>query len=140
MRTLNSRVRTAVHALAVITYVDGQQATSDQIASSIATDASVVRKLLSVLREAGLVQAIEGRSGGYGLGRSAQRISLLDIYRAVGSAELFPLPDRLPNPHCAVGGNIHKVLDLSFEQAHAALEQQLAKTTLAMVVQQILKT
>lgn len=137
MSSANSRFRTAVHALAVIAYVDEKQANSDQIAASVATDASVVRRLLSVLREAGLVQALEGRSGGYALGRSSQRISLLDVYRAVGSETLFPLPERRSNPHCPVGANIHRVLDAPLEEAHAALERQLASTSLADVMRAI---
>jgi Rrf2 family protein len=137
MSSINSRFRTAVHALAVIAYVDERQATSDQIAASVATDATVVRRLLAALREAGLVQALEGRSGGYALARSPQRISLLDVHRAVGPETLFPMPERRPNPHCAVGANIHRVLDAPLEAAHAALEQQLAATSLADVMQSI---
>lgn len=138
MSSANSRFRTAMHALAVIAYVEGQQATSDQIAASVATDASVVRRLLSALRESGLVQTVEGRSGGYALGRSPARISLLDVYRAVGPDTLFPMPDRKPNADCPVGARIHGVLDDPLDAAHAALEQRLAATSLADVMQRIL--
>lgn len=137
MSSVNSRFRTAMHALAVIAYVDEQQATSEQIAASVATDASVVRRLLSALREAGLVQTLEGRAGGYALGRSAARISLLDVHRAVGPETLFPLPERKPNPDCPVGANIHGVLDAPLDAAHAALEQRLAATSLADVMARI---
>jgi Rrf2 family protein len=137
MSSTNSRFRTAVHALAVIAHVDEQQAKSEQIAASVATDASVVRRLLSSLREAGLVQAVEGRAGGYALGRSPARISLLDVYRAIGPDTLFPLPERKPNPDCAVGAHIHQVLDEPLDAAHAALEQRLAATSLAEVMRRI---
>lgn len=137
MSSSNSRFRTATHALAVIAFVEERQATSDRIAASVATDATVVRKLLSLLREAGLVHTLEGRNGGYALARSAQRISMLDIFRAVGSETLFPMPERLPNPDCPVGAHIHQVLDAPLDAAHAALEQQLARTSLADVMQLI---
>lgn len=137
MSSGNSRFRTATHALAVIAFVEERQATSDRIAASVATDATVVRKLLSLLREAGLVLALEGRHGGYALARSAQRISLLDVYRAVGADSLFPMPERLPNPDCPVGAHIHRVLDAPLDAAQAALEQQLARTSLAEVMQLI---
>lgn len=138
MSSTNSRFRTAMHALAVIAYVERQQATSDQIAASVATDASVVRRLLSALRESGLVQTVGGRFGGYALGRSSARISLLDVYRAVGPDTLFPMPDRKPNADCPVGARIHGVLDDPLDAAHAALEQRLAATSLADVMQRIL--
>jgi len=137
MSSSNSRFRTAMHALAVIAYIEEKQATSDRIAASIATDATVVRKLLASLREAGLVVALEGRHGGYALARSPQRISLLDVYRAAGSDNLFPMPDRLPNPNCPVGAHIHPVLDAPLDAAHAALEQRLSQTSLADVMHEI---
>lgn len=129
-----SRFRTAVHALAVISYLEGEPATSDRIAASVATDATVVRRLLALLRNSGLVSAAEGRNGGYHLARSASRISLLDVYRAVAADELFPLPERRPNASCPVGRHIHRVLDAPLDAAHLALERELAATTLADVM------
>lgn len=127
----NSRFRTAVHALAVIAYVPELQATSDQIAASVATDASVVRRLLSTLRDAGLVQTVEGRAGGYALARPASKITLQDVFNAVAAENLFPLPDRLPNADCPVGSNIHAALDVPLASARQALERRLAQTSLA---------
>jgi Rrf2 family protein len=140
MSALNSRYRTALHALAVIAYVPEQQATSDKIAASVATDATVVRKLLSSLRAAGLVQALEGRAGGYALSRPAAEISLKDVFDAVGTETLFPVPERLPNPGCPVGANIHAVLDAPLAQAQAALHQRLSQTSLADVMASLLAT
>ncbi|HEX4871047.1 MAG TPA: Rrf2 family transcriptional regulator, partial [Nevskiaceae bacterium] len=125
---------TAVHALAVIAYLPERQATSDQIAASVATEASVVRRLLSGLREARLVRAAEGRDGGYRLARAAELITLQDIYEAVAPPSLFPVPDRLPNPGCPIGAGIHSVLDRPLAEASRALGQQLARTTLADVL------
>jgi Rrf2 family protein len=134
MSITNSRFRTAVHALAVIAYVPGQQATSDKIAVSVATDATVVRRLLSSLRAAGLVQAAEGRAGGYALARAPSNISLQDVFQAVGADTLFPVPDRLPNPGCPVGAHIHAVLDGPLADAQGALLRSLGKTTLSDVM------
>jgi len=134
MSQSNSRFRTAVHALAVISFLEGEPARSERIAASVATDATVVRRLLSLLRNNGLVSAAEGRHGGYVLARSSARITLLDIYRAVSADELFPMPDRRPNASCPVGRHIHRVLDAPLDAAHLALEQELAGTTLAEVM------
>jgi Rrf2 family protein len=137
MSFANTRFRTAVHALAVIAYVPEKQATSEVIAASVATDASVVRRLLSLLRQAGLVQAAEGRSGGYALSRSPKAISLKDIFAALEPEEMFPLPDRLPNPECPVGANIHLVLQVPLNAVRLGLEGTLAKTSLADVVKAV---
>ena len=130
----NSRFRTAVHALAVIACVPERQATSENIAASVATESSVVRKLLSSLRQAGLVHTVEGRAGGYALARPSTRISLRDVFEAVGTDNLFPLPERAPNESCPVGSTIHAALDEPLAAAQRALEARLGKTTLADVI------
>jgi Rrf2 family protein len=134
MSFANTRFRTAVHALAVIAYVPQEQATSDAIAASIATDASVVRRLLSQLRNAGLVQGAQGRSGGYLLARNAGDITLRDVFVALEPEELFPVPERKPNPDCPVGANIHSVLQAPLDAARQGLEDSLASTSLADVI------
>jgi Rrf2 family protein len=130
----NSRFRTAIHALSVISYLPNEQASSDVIAASVATDPTVVRRLLSQLRQAGLVTALPGRTGGYTLARAASKISLRDVFEAVGSDDLFPKPERVPNPSCPVGSAIHGVLDEPLEDARIALLGKLAKTTIADVL------
>jgi len=137
MSSQHSRFRTAVHALMVIAYVPERQATSDRIAASVATDASVVRRLLSSLRQAGLVRASEGAAGGYTLARDPSAITLADIFAAVTADSLFPLPDRLPNPGCSVGAHIHRALDGPLDAAGAALSQALGKTSLDDVLARI---
>jgi Rrf2 family protein len=134
MSFANTRFRTAVHALAVIAYVPHELATSDAIAASIATDASVVRRLLSHLRNAGLVQGAQGRSGGYMLARNAGDITLRDVFVALEPEELFPPPERKPNPDCPVGANIHAVLQAPLDAARHGLEDSLASTSLADVI------
>ena len=134
MSANNSRFRTAVHALTVIAYLPDQVASSDSIAASVATDATVVRRLLASLRNAGLVHVLAGRAGGYALARPAHQITLADVFAAVNAEPLFPMPDRAPNPDCPVGANIHQVLDGPLRQARDALETRLAQTTLAQVL------
>lgn len=137
MSTHHSRFRTAVHTLIVIAYVPERQASSDRIAASVATDASVVRRLLSSLREAGLVRALEGCAGGYMLARAPSAITLADVFAAVNADNLFPLPDRLPNTACPVGAHIHRALDAPLDAASAALSQQLSRTSLDDVLANI---
>ena len=48
-----------------------------------------VAKLIRTLRKAGLVRSVLGRTGGYSLSRSADRISLADILSALGGGRLY---------------------------------------------------
>jgi Rrf2 family transcriptional repressor of oqxAB len=63
---------------------------STQLARSLDTNPSLVRKLMVPLVQDGLVASIKGRSGGVRLGRPADRITLGEIYRsAIGDKPLW---------------------------------------------------
>jgi Rrf2 family transcriptional repressor of oqxAB len=63
---------------------------STQLARSLDTNPSLVRKLMVPLVRDGLVASIKGRSGGVRLGRPADRITLGEIYRsAIGDKPLW---------------------------------------------------
>ncbi|UXN73592.1 Rrf2 family transcriptional regulator [Devosia sp. A8/3-2] len=66
-------------------------ATSDLLANMLGTNASVVRRTMAGLRSAGIVAATKGHGGGWSLAKPLDRISLLEIYRALGSPELFAI-------------------------------------------------
>jgi Rrf2 family protein len=128
---MNTRFSVAVHILTFLQTQGGAPATSELIASSVDTNASLIRRLLSQLARAGLTTAQMGTGGGALLAQPAERITLLDVYRAVGEErDVIPLHPT-PNPRCPVGRNIHAVLERRVEAAERALEQELARTTIA---------
>ena len=94
---------------------------------------------MSQLQKAGLIKVARG-TGGIRITRPLEEITLLDIFEAVESIDhdhLFHFHDN-PNPACPVGRNIHKILDGYLQDAQRALEQELAKTTLADIQQETL--
>jgi Rrf2 family protein len=48
-----------------------------------------VAKLIRLLRRAGLVRSVLGRTGGYSLSRTADRISLAEVLAALGGGRLY---------------------------------------------------
>jgi Rrf2 family transcriptional regulator, repressor of oqxAB len=83
----------AVQALAVLSYIDDVCA-STSLAHKVGAHAVFLRRLLAPLVRAGIVEAREGRIGGYRLARQPEQITLGDIYRALqaGPAEnIIPL-------------------------------------------------
>jgi DNA-binding IscR family transcriptional regulator len=76
------------------------------------------------LRQAGFVVSQTGVAGGVRLAKSARQISLLDVYRAVGRAELFRMHN--PNRACPIGRGIPAALAEFLPRAEQALEQSLA--------------
>ncbi len=130
----------AVHALAVLAYKEGDRVTSAFVAGSVNTNPVVIRRLLLALQRARLVDTCKGAGAGSRLSRSPGRINLAEVYRAVEEAEPFATPSRKPNAACPVGKCIRKALDPVFASAEIALERDLAKTTLADVIETVKAT
>jgi Rrf2 family protein len=76
----------------------GQSLTIPEIAAAEGLSAPYVAKLLAVLRQAGLIESVRGRAGGYRLARRPAEISLGAVMMALGEP-LFDDPgfcDRHP--------------------------------------------
>jgi Rrf2 family protein len=135
---LSSRFAVAVHVLSMIAMSEDDEAvTSDFIASSVRTNAVVVRRLLGKLRQVGLVRIQPGPRGGARLVKPASKILLSDVYRAVEEGQVLSLHKNPPNPRCPVGRNIGGVLSGIFGEAEAAMEATLRRRTLADVVGEV---
>jgi len=136
MRT-SCRFAMAVHVLAVLAYQEGDRVTSATLAGSINTNPVIIRRLLLALQKAGLVDTCRGAGSGSRLSRSPKRINLAEIYRSVEDCESFATPSKKPNTDCPVGHCILEELDNIFTSAQAAMERDLAKTTLADVIARV---
>jgi Rrf2 family protein len=139
MRT-SCRFAVAVQVLTILAYKQGGQVSSSLLAASVNTNPVVIRRLLRVLQEAGLIETRKGPNAGSRLRLPPQRIDLARIYRAVETAEPFTLPVKRPNPKCPVGQCIQAALIQVFTATEAALERELAKTNLAHILTLVEKT
>ncbi|HYT84612.1 MAG TPA: Rrf2 family transcriptional regulator [Gemmatimonadales bacterium] len=133
----SSRFVVALHILTLLETEGGRPVTSAYIAGSVNTNPGVIRRLLSTLARAGLVTAQLGAGGGALLARPARQIRLLDVYRAVESADLFALHHSPPNPQCPVGKHIQPALSGVLRRAERALEGELGHVTVAEVVHSV---
>ena len=127
----------AVHVLAVLAYKEGDRVTSALLAGSVNTNPVIVRRLLLSLQKAKLVETCKGAGAGSRLSRSPRRINLAEIYRSVEEVEPFAPPARKPSAACPVGNCISATLAKVFASAESALERDLAKTTLADVIEMV---
>ena len=139
---INSRFAVAVHLLTLMgmgcAHKPGRPLTSEMAAESVNTNPVVIRRILGLLRHAGLVSSQPGPSGGWFLKLSPEEITLHDIYRAVEDERLFSLHHRRPNDSCLVGHNICDTLDEVFAEAESAMEDKLAERSVADVIAAIL--
>jgi Rrf2 family protein len=108
--------------------------TSDQIAASVNTNPVVIRRLLGLLQKGGMVTSHRGANAGWTLSRSADAITLLDVYQAVEEGPLFGLHPSTPNQRCPVGRGIQPALRKVYGVLEEQLRRQLAETSVEQVL------
>ena len=135
----SSRFAFAIHVLALLSLQDGVPLSSEMIAGSVNTNPALIRRLLSMLAEAGLTTSQLGAGGGALLAREPEDITLLEVYHAVDEAQLFALHREQPNPACMVGRQIQGVLTGIVGDAQQAMEASLAARTLADVTADVVR-
>lgn len=108
---------------------------SEQLAASVNTNAVVIRRVLGMLRKAGLVTSQAGVHGGARLAKPSQAITMQDVYRAVEEGEVFRM--HCPNHGCSIGATIEHTLGTIYTEAQQAMEQILASKTLQDVSQDV---
>jgi Rrf2 family protein len=133
----NSRFAVASHILTLLAQNPAEPVTSDYIATSVNTNPVVIRRVLGMLRSARLVTSQGGNGGGWRLVSAPAAITLRDVYRAVEEEPLFPLHPNAPNQNCPVGRHIQHALTDAFAAATEALEQELARMTVADLLRQV---
>lgn len=132
---ISSRFSIAVHILSLLSIDSNSHCTSEWIAGSVNTNPVVIRRVLGLLKKAGLVNVRAG-SGGASLAKELDQITLLEIYRAVDVVEegqLFHIHEQ-PNPDCPVGANIQFVLELILTRAQHAMEEILGEVKMSELV------
>ena len=80
------RFRIAVHALVWLAQKECV-CSSKAIAEQLNSHATFLRRVLATLSQAGIVEAREGREGGYCLKKSVEEISLSEVYLAIKKQE-----------------------------------------------------
>ncbi|WP_343686578.1 Rrf2 family transcriptional regulator [Chryseobacterium gleum] len=112
----NTRFATAVHIMTLLAKSPNEWLTSDWMAGSINVNPVIVRKEISVLREAGLIISRQGKEGGSQLAKNADMITISEIYKAVKNTEVLGKKNQNPNPACNVGKEINIHLNTLFEE------------------------
>lgn len=136
---IGTKFSVSIHILLCVEFFkDKCKVTSDFLAESVKTNPVVIRKLMSALKNAGLIEITQG-TGGIALKKKAAQISFLDIFNAVESikdGKLFKIHDTTPN-ECPVAQKINFLLDGYFLDAQTTLEKKLNSFTLQSILNKI---
>ena len=109
--------------------------TSEALGRCLGANPVVVRRTMGLLREAGLVAAGRGRTGGWTIKADLAAVTLRDLHEALGEPALFAVGHRSENPGCLVEQVVNAALDDAFDEAEALLMQRFASVSLAQLAQ-----
>jgi DNA-binding IscR family transcriptional regulator len=136
--SISSRFAVGVHILSLIEMNKDGVSSSEFLAGSVNTNPALIRKIIGMLKKAGLVEVHPGIAGTK-LARELSDITLLDVYKAVDVVqdnELFSVHEN-PNPQCPVGRNIQETIIPILSTAQIALEKVLGNVTIEDIVKDI---
>ena len=136
---MDTKFSVAVHVLILISEAPAP-VSSEQMAESVGTNASYIRKILALLKKAEIVDGHRGISG-YSLTVAPEQLTLLQIYQAVMEEPKIHLLDIHQNSsdQCIVGRHIRPVLTDMFADIEQAFARSLADKTLGDCIADIRK-
>lgn len=113
--------------------------TSETLARAMDTHPVVIRRIMAGLRDLGYVRSEKGHGGGWTLACDLSRVTLRDVYTALGSPALLAMGNRTEAPDCLVEQAVNAALDQAFDDAEALLLSRFGDVTLAMLSDDVRK-
>lgn len=130
------RLRIATHALVRLAHSD-DVLSSAAIATQVNSHATFLRRVLACLSKSGIVEAREGRDGGYYLKRPVDELTLAEIYEAVKTEEECT-ETASESPECLeVIVQLDQILEDIMNHAELEMIKYLQKYTLRDVMNEI---
>ena len=134
MSRINNQFSVGVHIMTALGDHYGEQVTSAHLTTSVRAHESQVRSVLSKLVKSGLVVTSRGRNGFSSLSRPANKISLLQIYKAVGAPRVFSIHDYPKEKTCRTSCSHKEAMSDLLQDTQRALEARLRRRMLSEMV------
>ena len=130
----NRRLSSVLHGLIHLAETPGPP-TSQELARAMQTHPVAVRRDLGRLRERGFVRSEKGHGGGWSIDCDLARVTLFDVYEALGSPQLFAMQNKNAEPRCLMEQVVNAALDSSFRQAEVLLLESMRNVSLASLIE-----
>jgi DNA-binding IscR family transcriptional regulator len=128
----DSRLSGVLHVLLHMAQHPGP-ATSEVLARAMETNPVVLRRILAGLRDHGYVASEKGHGGGWTLACDLAKVTLRDVYDALGCPPLLAIGYRTESPGCLVEQAVNTALGKTFRDAEELLLARLGEVTLAQL-------
>ncbi len=126
----DSRLSAILHT--ILHMADANRAmTSTELASHMNTNPVVVRRAMAGLRRAGIVRSEKGRNGGWEISVDLAKVTLRQIFDAIGAPSLLAAGVRIEHPACLVEQAVNRALQPAFAEAEALIVARFDAVTLA---------
>ena len=127
---MDTKFSSAIHMLILISESQTPMS-SEQIAVSVGTNPSYIRKIAGLLKNAHIIDSRQGRSG-FLLKVTPEELSLWRVYCAVEETEQIHLFDlhRNPNDECIVGRHIQPTLSAMFSDIESTARREMNEKNL----------
>lgn len=126
----DSKLSSVLHVLLHLAHSD-RPMTSEQMAAMLGTNPVLVRRVLAGLRERGYISSERGHGGGWSITCDLARVTLRDVYDAVGAPTVFAMGNRNERSACLVEQVVNASLESAFQEAEQLLVQRLGEVSLA---------
>lgn len=135
---VDTRFSVSVQIMMTLALHSDELLNSEMLAKVLKTNATFVRKLVSNLVEAGLVESFRGKGGGIKIARTPSDINLSEIYAAATEQKkLISLHKKPTVKACAVSCCIENVMDEISTGIERSTETYLAKKTLSDLLKKV---
>ena len=135
---ITSKFTIAVHIITAIDFFkDTRKVTSSFLSKSVGANPVIVRNIMGDLKEAGIIDISQGKSGIL----LSKDLSFYDVYKAIDCINeewLFHFHEN-PDADCEVGRNIHKAVSPKLSEIQQAMENKLKSITLDEAVKETRK-
>ena len=134
---MNREFNVAVHALVYLDH-KGDFVSSEELADNICTNPARVRKILSRLKQAGLVEAREGSVGGFRFIGDARAVTLAEVAEALKTRFVSTnWRSGDVDKECLVSSGMGRMMDGIMEELNAGCYELMKKRTIAGIEEQI---
>ena len=135
----NSSFSIAVHALVYLNHME-KVLSSEELAQNICTNPVLIRKVMSKLKKAGLVDTKGGNSGGYIFIADADKLTLEQVAEAI-DAKFVGSPRRSGdmNKACLIASGMGEIMQNIYRQLDENCKKSLHGITVADIDRKILK-
>jgi Rrf2 family protein len=103
----------ALHGIAIVAIKSPERVTVKTLAEILNASVAHLAKIFQRLSKAGFVKSVRGPAGGFVLAKTADEITLLDVYEAIeGKVNLQYCPlgkEKCQFTHCIFGNKLNKI-------------------------------